>query len=86
MTLSKQIGLLLTANRKGAEEVQRKQLGKDVVGLYVIGSINIHSPTKMFREWLLLKCLVKDSLNYYCYVKSNRNTFAFLQQILEVDL
>lgn len=36
LTLSKQIRLLLTTNRKGAEEVQHKQLGKDVVGLYVI--------------------------------------------------
>jgi len=37
LTLSKQIRLILTTNRKGVEEVQHKQLGKDVVGLYVIG-------------------------------------------------
>lgn len=59
LTLSKQIRLLLTANRKGAEEVQHKQLGKDVVGLYVIGewrgNINILSPAKMVSEWFRLK-------------------------------
>lgn len=37
LTLSKQIRLLLTANRKGAEEVQHNKLGKDVLGLFVIG-------------------------------------------------